>query len=76
MYHRAGKAGHAWTFFTETDARWFWNDIARVGSVKRERKVERVNVKKETFNDEERTKYEHALEELGAEASGVRARAG
>lgn len=70
---RAGKAGNAWTFFTETDARWFWNEVARVGSVKRESKVSRVNITKEFFGEEQRRVYQDALEELGIEVSGTRA---
>lgn len=71
---RAGKAGHAWTFFGETDARWFWNEIARAGTVKRERKVGRENIQKEKFTDEERKLYQDALEELGNEANPGRVR--
>lgn len=69
---RAGKAGHAWTLFTEIDARWFWNEIARAESVKRESKVGRVNITKEFFGEDERTKYQDALDELGNEASVAR----
>ncbi len=65
---RAGRKGHAWTFFTETDGRWFWNDIARATTINRERKVDRVNIHKEIFSEIERKRYEDALEELGSEA--------
>jgi ATP-dependent RNA helicase DDX51/DBP6 len=68
---RAGKSGHAWTLFTSVEGRWFWNEIGRSTSVERASgaKVERVNILKEYFDDDQRSKYELALEELGREAS-------
>jgi ATP-dependent RNA helicase DDX51/DBP6 len=68
---RAGKSGHAWTLFTAVEGRWFWNEIGRSTSIERASgaKVERVNISKEYFDDDQRSKYELALEELGREAS-------
>jgi ATP-dependent RNA helicase DDX51/DBP6 len=68
---RAGKSGHAWTLFTSVEGRWFWNEIGRSTSLERATgaKVERVNISKEYFDEDQRSKYELALEELGREAS-------
>ncbi|TVY34850.1 ATP-dependent RNA helicase [Lachnellula occidentalis] len=68
---RAGKPGHAWTLFTGTEGRWFWNEIGRSTAIERlaESKVERVNIKASLF-DGEKERYEAALEKLGEEASG------
>jgi ATP-dependent RNA helicase DDX51/DBP6 len=69
---RAGKKGNAWTLFTDTEGRWFWNEIARSENIQRARgsKVERVNMKaEELFDNELRERYESALEELGREAT-------
>jgi len=71
---RAGKAGHAWTLFTETEAGWFWHNIARVESVQRERKVERLNIYKDKFDEDEKRRYQEALDELGTEATGYKAK--
>jgi ATP-dependent RNA helicase DDX51/DBP6 len=66
---RAGKRGHAWTLYTATEGRWFWNEIGRSEIVERSsRKIERVNIKAEFFEADQRAKYEKALEELGWEA--------
>lgn len=67
---RAGKSGHAWTLFTAVEGRWFWNEIGRSTGIERASgaKVERVNISKEYFDDDQRSKYELALEELGREA--------
>ena len=68
---RAGKQGHAWTLFTAIEGRWFWNEIGRTTSIERASgvKVERVNIAKESFCEEERTRYEAALDQLGQEAA-------
>jgi ATP-dependent RNA helicase DDX51/DBP6 len=68
---RAGRKGWAWTLFTETEGRWFWNEIARSESIQRPSgsKVERVNVYTDQFDFELRHKYEWALEQLGKEAT-------
>ncbi|TVY43873.1 ATP-dependent RNA helicase [Lachnellula subtilissima] len=68
---RAGKPGHAWTLFTGSEGRWFWNEIGRSTAIERlaESKVERVNIKASLF-DSEKLGYEAALEKLGEEASG------
>jgi ATP-dependent RNA helicase DDX51/DBP6 len=69
---RAGRQGHAWTLFTDTEGRWFWNEIARSASIQRPSgsKVERVNVTPEQVDGGLRKRYEAALEELGREATG------
>lgn len=70
---RAGKQGHAWTLFTSTEGRWFWNEIGRIKGVERSgRKIERVNIKEDFFGEEQRGRYEEALEELGREARNSR----
>lgn len=68
---RAGKPGHAWTLFTGSEGRWFWNEIGRSTAIERlaDSKVERVNIKASVF-DGEKLRYENALEKLGEEASG------
>jgi ATP-dependent RNA helicase DDX51/DBP6 len=68
---RAGRKGWAWTLFTETEGRWFWNEIARSESMQRPSgsKVERLNVYTDQFDCELRHKYEWALEQLGKEAT-------
>jgi ATP-dependent RNA helicase DDX51/DBP6 len=66
---RAGKRGHAWTLYTATEGRWFWNEIGRSEIVERSsRKIERVNIKADFFEADQRAKYEKALEELRWEA--------
>ena len=68
---RAGKRGNAWTLFTDSEGRWFWNEIGRSEEIKRGsgKKVKRVNISSENFGDEDRRTYELALEQLGREAS-------
>jgi ATP-dependent RNA helicase DDX51/DBP6 len=61
---RAGRVGTAWTFFTDSEARWFWNSIARTPQIQRhESKVERQRI---YVPDEPalRSNYETALESL------------
>jgi ATP-dependent RNA helicase DDX51/DBP6 len=61
---RAGHSGTAWTFFTDPEARWFWNSIARTPHIQRyERTVER---QKMHVSDSSplRSTYESALESL------------
>lgn len=61
---RAGKAGSAWTLFTDSEAAWFWNAIARSETINRHQgKVERAPLK--LIEDDTTTKeYERALESL------------
>lgn len=61
---RAGKKGNAWTLFTASEGRWFWNEIGRSETIKRSNTVERVNLKVVT-NDE----YVAALEKLESEVN-------
>lgn len=66
---RAGNEGHAWTLFTNTEARWFWNEIARSNLVSRPAgKVARHNIDKSVFGEKQRGVYETALATLGQEA--------
>ncbi|KAH8677839.1 P-loop containing nucleoside triphosphate hydrolase protein [Xylariales sp. PMI_506] len=73
---RAGKSGHAWTLFTDSEARWFWREVANEKVVHRSRKVERIRVteEKEAAFEDKKSRYEDALEALGREA-GERRRA-
>lgn len=67
---RAGKSGHAWTLFTDAEARWFWKEVASEHVIRRSGKVERIRVteeKEEAFEDK-KARYEVALEALGREA--------
>ena len=67
---RAGKKGHAWTLFTATEGRWFWNEIGRSESIERANglKMGRLTIKEDAFASQ-RSKYEEALEILGKEAA-------
>ncbi|KAF2204918.1 P-loop containing nucleoside triphosphate hydrolase protein [Delitschia confertaspora ATCC 74209] len=68
---RAEKQGQAWTLFTNSEARWFWNEIARGNAIKRgSRKVERVKPDSKAVSDERREAYEAALEELQEAVEG------
>ncbi|OBT89506.1 hypothetical protein VE02_01094 [Pseudogymnoascus sp. 03VT05] len=70
---RAGKKGAATTLFSATEGRWFWNDIARSGTVKRKTKVERITISaKDVFSDDQKQAYEVALEKLGEETRGYK----
>jgi ATP-dependent RNA helicase DDX51/DBP6 len=68
---RAEKDGNAWTLFTNTEARWFWNDIARSPKVRRTAgKVARLDIDaSKAFSDMVRESYVAALEKLGQEAT-------
>ncbi|KAI9880259.1 MAG: ATP-dependent RNA helicase dbp6 [Pleopsidium flavum] len=69
---RAGKPGQAWTLTTHSEARWFWNEIARGGQIRRGRgrKVERAKIDIDVLSDEAKTVYAEALSRLGEEAQG------
>ncbi|ELR02886.1 ATP-dependent RNA helicase dbp6 [Pseudogymnoascus destructans] len=70
---RAGKEGAATTLFSATEGRWFWNDIARSGGVKRKTKVERITISaKDVFSEDQKQEYEVALEKLGEETRGYK----
>ena len=64
---RAGKNGTATTLVAHHEGRWFWNEIARSGQVKRGKKVARENIV-ESISEEDREAYEEALKQLGKEA--------
>jgi ATP-dependent RNA helicase DDX51/DBP6 len=62
---RAGREGMAWTLFTNTEARWFWNEIARSSNIGRgSRKVERIKVDVDSIGQGMRRMYENALKKL------------
>ncbi|KAG4434708.1 hypothetical protein IFR05_009818 [Cadophora sp. M221] len=67
---RAGKQGHAWTLFTATEGRWFWNEIGRSDSIERANglKMGRLTIKEDILASQ-RPSYEEALEKLGKEAA-------
>ncbi|KAI0136901.1 P-loop containing nucleoside triphosphate hydrolase protein [Xylariales sp. AK1849] len=71
---RAGKSGHAWTLFTDAEARWFWKEVANEQVVRRSDKVERVRIteEKEAAFEDKKRRYEEALEALGREAGEKR----
>lgn len=70
---RAGKEGAATTLFSATEGRWFWNDIARSGGVKRKTKVDRITISaKDVFTEDQKQAYEVALEKLGEETRGYK----
>ncbi|KAI1869053.1 uncharacterized protein JN550_006040 [Neoarthrinium moseri] len=71
---RAGRSGHAWTFFTDAEARWFWKDVASDRVIRRSSKVERLRVteEKEAAYEDKKARYEEALEALGNEAADKR----
>ncbi|KAI3319126.1 P-loop containing nucleoside triphosphate hydrolase protein [Xylariaceae sp. AK1471] len=71
---RAGNTGKSWTLFTNSEARWFWNEVASQKVIQRSKPVERVRVteeKEDAFNDKVAA-YETALEKLGQEAGQAR----
>ncbi|KAI1311844.1 P-loop containing nucleoside triphosphate hydrolase protein [Xylaria venustula] len=71
---RAGNTGKAWTLFTNSEARWFWNEVASEKILQRRGTVERIRVteeKAEAFDDKVAA-YEAALKKLGQEAGQSR----
>jgi ATP-dependent RNA helicase DDX51/DBP6 len=69
---RAGKAGSAWTFFINTEARWFWNSIARGHEIRRgQAKVERMKIDSQGFEDK-MPAYEQALKGLQSAVHGTK----
>ena len=68
---RAGREGMAWTLFTSTEARWFWNEIARSSRISRgSRKVERTKLDIDSISQETRSLYEKALKKLQSAVLG------
>ncbi|KAF2230052.1 DEAD-domain-containing protein [Viridothelium virens] len=61
---RAGRPGTAWTLFTSTEARWFWNAIARTPEVIRQRPVQRKRLDAVVISAKQKEEYEEALGEL------------
>ncbi|KAI1750206.1 P-loop containing nucleoside triphosphate hydrolase protein [Xylaria castorea] len=71
---RAGRTGKAWTLFTNSEARWFWNEVASENAIQRRKPIERIRVteeKEDAFNNKV-VAYEAALEKLGQEAGQAR----
>jgi ATP-dependent RNA helicase DDX51/DBP6 len=68
---RAGKEGTAVTLFTKTEARWFWNEIARGESVRRGgRKVARWEMSERNVRWDRKRTYREALRELQGAVEG------
>nr|OQO25137.1 hypothetical protein B0A51_09570 [Rachicladosporium sp. CCFEE 5018] len=57
---RAGESGEAWTLYTDSQARWYVNDIMRAPNVKRRAPVERVRV--DAGGEEMKAQYAEALD--------------
>ncbi|KAF2084919.1 P-loop containing nucleoside triphosphate hydrolase protein [Saccharata proteae CBS 121410] len=67
---RAGMEGTAWTFFTKTEAAWFWHAIAKGNQVRRgENKVERTKLE-DAVSEDQSKKYVEALNRLRDEVRG------
>ncbi|KAF5879034.1 putative atp-dependent rna helicase dbp6 protein [Botrytis fragariae] len=71
---RAGRQGSAWTLVGNTEARWFFNEVAKSEGIRRKdgEKVKRVVVDARKFGEYKKETYEDALEELGQEAMAIR----
>ena len=67
---RAGKEGVATTLVAHHEARWFWNEIARSGKVRRIGKVVKAENRGDGIGEADRKNYEWALKKLGEEARG------
>ena len=64
---RAGRVGEAWTLFKDNEARWFWNEIARTKSIKRNAAIDRVKVSLSVdwkAGGAKRNKYEDVLRSM------------
>ncbi|KAF7954743.1 uncharacterized protein EAE97_000002 [Botrytis byssoidea] len=71
---RAGRQGSAWTLVGNTEARWFFNEVAKSEEIRRRdgEKVKRVVVDARKFGEYKKETYEDALEELSQEAMAIR----
>ncbi|KAI4198901.1 MAG: hypothetical protein LQ350_004966 [Teloschistes chrysophthalmus] len=72
---RAGNGGMATTLVGWTEGRWFWNEIARGGRIRRGGggdggKVARVKVREQGWGEGELEAYADALKKVGEEARG------
>lgn len=67
---RARKKGVATTLVAHHEARWFWNEIARSGAVRRVGKVVKAENAGKRIGEEDRESYERALRKLGEETRG------
>lgn len=78
---RADRDGKSWTFFTKTEAGWFWTAVAGKGEsksksggqIRRKGKVQEVRIE-DRWEEERLAGFEAALETLGKEASEMRRR--
>ncbi|KAI9763918.1 MAG: ATP-dependent RNA helicase ddx51 [Candelina submexicana] len=63
---RAGERGEAWTFTSKTEARWFWNEIAKGPHIRRvwDRRVIRAKISVDDVGDVGRERYQQALRTL------------
>lgn len=62
---RAGEDGEAWTLFTDSEGKWFWNAIARAPEIRRGgRKVQRLRPEANAVTKDMRSAYEGALTKL------------
>ncbi|APA15982.1 hypothetical protein SS1G_10075 [Sclerotinia sclerotiorum 1980 UF-70] len=73
---RAGRQGHAWTLVGNSEARWFFNEVAKSEEIRRREsaKVKRIVVDARKFGEYKKETYEEALEELGQEAMAIRSK--
>jgi ATP-dependent RNA helicase DDX51/DBP6 len=68
---RAGREGKAWTFFTRSEARWFWNSIAGGSEIRRGgRSVERMRLEVDRLDEDKTARYQEALEKLQSAVQG------
>ncbi|KAF2673688.1 P-loop containing nucleoside triphosphate hydrolase protein [Microthyrium microscopicum] len=68
---RAGKSGNAWSFFTKSEGRWFWNSIAKAPEIRRSGgEVDRLKIDL-PLGPELREQYEAALEGLRSAVLGT-----
>lgn len=68
---RAGSDGTAWTLVTDTEARWFWNEIAKAEQIRRGGKtVERMKIDTNSISEEKNSVYRTGLIELQSVVKG------
>ncbi|KAI9711244.1 MAG: ATP-dependent RNA helicase dbp6 [Bogoriella megaspora] len=67
---RAGRAGSAWTFYTSSEARWFFNAIARSAEIARRHEVVRKRQNTADISENLRAEYQKALESLKRKVEG------
>ena len=69
---RAGNKGMAWTLYTDTEARWFWNEVARSERFRRgeQRIVEKMMTDMNNLAQDTRVLYDVILKELQSAVLG------